>query len=69
MIAMATLPPPLQIKIVPVAQSGVSAPPIIVTTAELPAAVVPPPAAIVTDLSPMATEEVAEEGVSVKILL
>ncbi|KAL0189870.1 hypothetical protein M9458_016969, partial [Cirrhinus mrigala] len=60
-------PPPLQIKIVPApAQADLSAP-IIVATAESPGAAssvveVPPPAAIVTDLSPSATEEVAEEG-------
>ncbi|XP_058638962.1 TOX high mobility group box family member 4b isoform X2 [Onychostoma macrolepis] len=65
-IATATPPPPLQIKIVPVVQSGVSAP-IIVTTAESPAAEVLPPAAIVTDLSPMVTEEVAEEGMEVEV--
>ncbi|XP_016408764.1 TOX high mobility group box family member 4-B-like [Sinocyclocheilus rhinocerous] len=63
---IATATPPLQIKIVPVAQSNVSAP-IIITTAVLPAAEVPPPAAIVTDLSPTATEEVAEEGMEVEL--
>ncbi|XP_073692613.1 TOX high mobility group box family member 4b isoform X2 [Garra rufa] len=65
-------PPPLQIKIVPApAQTDLSAP-IIVTTAESPLAAssvveVPPPAAIVTDLSPSATEEVAEEGMEVEV--
>uniref|UniRef100_A0A8C2BVT9 TOX high mobility group box family member 4 b n=1 Tax=Cyprinus carpio TaxID=7962 RepID=A0A8C2BVT9_CYPCA len=66
-IATATPPPPpLQIKFVPVAQSNVSAP-IIVTTAESPAAEVPPPTAIITDLSPTATEEVTEEGMEVEL--
>ncbi|XP_042584817.1 TOX high mobility group box family member 4-B-like, partial [Cyprinus carpio] len=64
-IATAT-PPPLQIKFVPVAQSDASAP-IIVTTAESPAAEVPPPTAIITDLSPTATEEVTEEGMEVEL--
>ncbi|XP_050970304.1 TOX high mobility group box family member 4b isoform X3 [Labeo rohita] len=69
---VATAPPPLQIKIVPApAQADMSAP-IIVTTAESPGAAssvveVPPPAAIVTDLSPSATEEVAEEGMEVEV--
>ncbi|KAL1272101.1 hypothetical protein QQF64_031117 [Cirrhinus molitorella] len=67
-------PPRLQqmIKIVPVpAQSDMSAP-IIVTTAESPGAAssvveVPTPAAMVTELSPSATEEVAEEGMEVEV--
>ncbi|XP_052459271.1 TOX high mobility group box family member 4b isoform X3 [Carassius gibelio] len=54
-------PPPLQIKIVPAPS------PIVMTTAASPVGEVPPPAAIVTDLSPSATEEVAEEGMEVEL--
>ncbi|XP_067303738.1 TOX high mobility group box family member 4b isoform X2 [Pseudorasbora parva] len=62
-VAMA--PPPLQIKIVP--QTDASAP-IIVTTAALASSVqVPQPAAIVTALSPSATEDTAEEAMEVEL--
>ncbi|XP_016383704.1 TOX high mobility group box family member 4b isoform X4 [Sinocyclocheilus rhinocerous] len=65
-VAMAP-PPPLQIKIVPApSQTDMSAP-IIVTTAASSVVEAPPPAAIVTDLSPSATEEVAEEGMEVEV--
>uniref|UniRef100_A0A9J7X7P1 TOX high mobility group box family member 4 b n=1 Tax=Cyprinus carpio carpio TaxID=630221 RepID=A0A9J7X7P1_CYPCA len=64
-VAMA--PPPLQIKIVPApSQTDMSAP-IVMTTAASSVVEVPPPAAIVADLSPLATEEVAEEGMEVEL--
>lgn len=63
-------PPPLQIKIVPApAQTDASAP-IIVTTAGAPLASsveVQQPAAIVTTLSPSATEDAAEEAMEVEL--
>ncbi|KAK7177223.1 hypothetical protein R3I93_001267 [Phoxinus phoxinus] len=60
-------PPPLQIKIVP--QSDASAPIIVTPLASSTAATleVPPPAAIVTTLSPSATEDAAEEAMEVEL--
>ncbi|XP_051757194.1 TOX high mobility group box family member 4b isoform X8 [Ctenopharyngodon idella] len=67
-------PPPLQIKIVPAPAQADASAPIIVTTTGAPlassaasAVEVPQPAAIVTTLSPSATEDVAEEGMEVEL--
>ncbi|ROL29820.1 TOX high mobility group box family member 4 [Anabarilius grahami] len=67
-------PPPLQIKIVPAPAQTDASTPIIVTTAGAPltssaasAVEAPQPAALVTTLSPSATEDAAEEGMEVEL--
>lgn len=66
--AAAPPPPPLKIKIVPApVQTDVSAP-IIVTTPDVTATGAEESTAIMAALSPSATEETAEEGVSPEVL-